>query len=323
MPDEPKAPESFDEMEKDLFPDESPDITPTEPTDADRDSARKEEPKEPKKPDEKPTETKPDELLKKDKATEPKNPKGKDAERLDRNWKRMEEEKAKAAAELAAERAKLKAEREEWEKAKATQSPKNDEPKVTREMVVALAERKRKEADNLRAQGRFAEAEKAEQLAKDADEHAAEMQDKPAPGNAAAPAALKPGTPEFEKARTETLENIIKTRPELAELREPNSPLARATKVALTALPHLADRPEAVASAVAVGEVILDRNRAVQALETTTKERDTLKARVAELEKQLAGPAPGGGAATPPGPKNYAKMDPTEAWKDMEAQIPG
>ena len=325
MPDDqPQAPQSFDEMEKLLLAADSQpaeDTATTQP-DADRGSTReggkddkkgKEEPAPTDKPKTDPKEPN------QDTAPDKKAKGSKDTERLDRNWKKLEEEKTR----LNAEREAYKAERETWEKERlAKQSePKNEPPKITKQMVQDLAARKRTEADQLRANGHFAKAEAAEQLAKDAEEEAARMSDTPAPKTE--PKKAEYGTPEYQQAVAPIVQEIVTQRPDLAGLNDPTSPISRATHAALKTLPHFQRDPEAFASAVAVGEVILDRNQAHEKLKNLQGEFEKVKARNAELESKLAGAAPGGSAATVPGPKDLSKMSTQDAWDHMERQITG
>lgn len=330
----PNPPQSFDDLELRLAAEHepAPDILPPPTTDAAQDDARNgAKPTADPKVEKTTTPTQP-------KATEPKakeepapkDQKAKAAERQDRSWQKLTEEREKdrlAREDLAREKAAIAKEREEIARAKAEapkQQPPTDakpkDPELTVESLTNLATAKRDQATRLRNSGKFAEAEQAEKVAEEAEAYAKSL---PAtgPSTPAKPAPSTqptPGTPEFHAAQQQVAQQLAEHHP---DLNNPESPLTKATQLALRAMPHLQRTPDGVAGAVAVAEVILDRNAARQSEAALKQQVESLTTQLKEAQSRIAGAPPGGGATNPPTTTDLSKLPRAQAWDTLQAQI--
>jgi hypothetical protein len=183
----------------------------------------------------------------------------KEQERLARNRREFEEEKARERAALETERQKLRTET-------TKPAPRSDDP-----LNGFTAEQLDTAADKLEAQGKY-------DLANEARKAAAERRKAPKAedrGQRTEDGSDKAGqaTPEFMQQWRANLEREVEANP---ELRSKDTPLYQATAKVLQTEPWLQKMPDGINKAVRVAK-----------LQAEAAAVPTLKAKIAEMEKEL------------------------------------
>ena len=211
----------------------------------------------------------------------------KDAERRDRSWKALEEEKAqtrKREEELIA-REKALQEKEE----KLTQKPSEDRSKVLAE----IAERYEKAAKDFEAEGKKEMAEACREKAKailevveNGKKDAAESKKK-----------------EFAKKWDDNLAEEVKANPDLNDAK---SPLYEGVRKILDQKPVLNTYPEGIKDAVAIAKLRIEHAKLSGLVPGLQKELTEAKAKITELEKAVQ--IPGAGGTQRGSPKSFTDM---------------
>ena len=225
-----------------------------------------------------------------------------EAERRDRSWKALEEEKVQVRTEKVALQAELQGLRREVEQLRTAKpaGPAKDEHGATAEDYTALAKRY--------------QAEGNDELADAARARAAKLSQPTAPrADSSAPAAFD--SPEFQSKWRETTQQLIAKEPELAD---PANPLVKAANGILADPTYgrfFKSHPDGIAAAVEVARLMRGNSQAqeITAQLTTTKaELTKAQAEVTRLNSLLH-PRGSHPAGQPGGALKIEDMNPADA----------
>jgi hypothetical protein len=257
----------------------------------------------PAKPDDKPATAKPDKPATADKPESAYAKAQKDAERRDKSWKALEQEKAQVRAE--AERVKsvqteLEQLRRQVHELRQPPKPAADAAGIDADTYDSLAKKYDEEGDTKMA---GLARERAQALRRQA---------------AATPAAAAPvdswKTSEFQQQWQRHTDEIIAADP---ALNDAQNPVFQATNMLVNHkewAPFFRAEPHGIKAAVEVAKLM----HAAQRVPALQKEIDTHKAEIARLNK-LNAPRGGGPTAAPAGEKKLTEMSPDEAEAHVRA----
>lgn len=226
-----------------------------------------------------------------------------EADRKDRSWKKLNEEKEALRAQEAqiqqerAELARLRTEVEELKKRPATPpAPAKDEHGLEASDYDRMAEKYANQGNDT--------------MAKLAKEQASALRAKAAPAAPAQPANAAPDitSPEFQAKWREHTAALVQAEPDLAK---PDNPVVQTANALLqdkTWSPYFLSRPDGIRAAVAVAKLQTDAAR----VPVLAKELEAQKAEVARLTKLVSPrgslPASSAPADKSPGDLNDAEM---------------
>jgi uncharacterized protein YukE len=221
----------------------------------------------------------------------------KEAERRDRSWKALEQEKS----EFRQERTQLQSQlenlkREVQQLRTASAGPAKDEHGATAETYDRLARKYRDEGNDDMAEAAQARAENLRRQTPVAD--------------VGGPAS--PGSPEFQQQWQRTTKELIAAEPALGD---PNNPIVKAANTLLsdqTWAGFFTTRPDGIRAAVEVARLIERSSR----LDVMQKELDAAKAEAQRLTK-LTAPRGGHPSAPPNGAKRIEDMNDDEAQREI------
>lgn len=225
----------------------------------------------------------------------------KEADRRDRSWKQLEQEKTEFRQERAATQATVEGLKRELAQLKAQHAgPARDETGATAETYEGLAKKYADEGNDGMAEAAQARADKLRRQAPAAT---------PEP-NAATAEAWR--TPEFQTQWKAETEALIAEAPELAD---PNHAITKAANALLadkTWAAHFLARPNGIRAAVEVAR-LLEKSATIDA---TKEELKTAKAEIERLNKltQIRGSLPGGPKS---GPRKLEDMSSEEAHNEV------